>query len=120
MLALKRQDAPAATRAEAKTADKDRPGKASNRDWASPTDPDARVLQHPDKHTHLSYHLDATVDLESGVIVAAGADYADHSDCANLPGSGRRGGGERGGGRRDAADDRGRQRASQRGEPARD
>lgn len=80
MLALKRQDAPEATHAEAKTADKDRPGKASNREWASPTDPDARVLQHPDKHTHLSYHLDATVDLESGVIVSVGADYADHSD----------------------------------------
>ena len=80
MLALKRQDAPAATQEEAKAADKDRPGKASNRDWASPTDPDARVMQHADKHTHLSYHLDATVDLESGVIVAVGADYADHSD----------------------------------------
>jgi transposase len=80
MLALKRQDAPASTREEATTADKDRPGKASNRDWESPTDPDARVMQHADKHTHLSYHLDATVDLESGVIVAVGADYADLSD----------------------------------------
>jgi len=80
MVALKRQDAPAATKEAAKTADKDRPGKASNRDWASPTDPDARVMQHADKHTHLSYHVDATVDLESGVIVAVGADYADHSD----------------------------------------
>ena len=37
-------------------------------------------MQHPDKHTHLSYHIDATVDLESGVIVSVGADYADHSD----------------------------------------
>lgn len=80
MLALRRQDAPESTREEAKAADKDRPGKASNRDWESPTDPDARVMQHADKHTHLSYHVDATVDLESGVIVAVGADYADHSD----------------------------------------
>jgi transposase len=80
MVALKRQDAPDATRDEAKTADKSRRGKASNVDWSSPTDPDARVMQHADKHTHLSYHLDATVDLESGVIVAVGADYADHSD----------------------------------------
>jgi transposase len=80
MLALKRQDAPAATHEEAKTADKERTGKASNRDWESPTDPDARVMQHADKHTHLSYHLDATVDLESGVIVAVGVDYADQSD----------------------------------------
>lgn len=37
-------------------------------------------MQHADKHTHLSYHVDATVDLESGVIVAVGADYADASD----------------------------------------
>lgn len=80
ILALKRQDTPAATPDEAKAADKDRTGKASNRDWASPTDPDARVMQHADKHTHLSYHLDATVDLESGVLVAVGADYAEHSD----------------------------------------
>ena len=80
MLALKRQDTPAATRDEAKTADKDRKGKASNADWQSPTDPEARVMQHADKHTHLSYHLDATVDLESGVLVAVGADYADLSD----------------------------------------
>lgn len=80
MLALTRQDAPDATRDAAKTADQDRQGKARNADWASPTDPEARVMRHADKHTHLSYHLDATVDLESGVIVAVGADYADLSD----------------------------------------
>lgn len=80
MVALKRQDAPEATRDEAKNADKNRAGKASNADWSSPIDPDARVMQHADKHTHLSYHIDATVDLESGVIVSVGADHADHSD----------------------------------------
>jgi transposase len=80
IVALKQQDLPEATREEAKAADRDRRGKASNAEWTSPTDADARVMQHADKHTHLSYHLDATVDLESGVIVAVGADYADHSD----------------------------------------
>ncbi len=80
ILALKRQDTPAATPDAAKTADKERKGKASNAEWHSPSDADARVMQHADKHTHLSYHLDATVDLESGVIVSVGADYADHSD----------------------------------------
>ena len=80
MLALKRQDTPHATSEEAKAADKTRVGKASNAEWHSPTDPEARVMQHPDKHTHLSYHIDATVDLESGVIVSVDADYADHSD----------------------------------------
>lgn len=80
MLALKRQDAPEAPHEEAKASDKERAGQASNRDWASPTDPDARVMPHADKHTHLSYHVDATVDLPSGVIVSVGADSADHSD----------------------------------------
>lgn len=80
MLALKRQDAPDATHDEAKVADKTRAGKACNADWHSPTDPEARVMLHADKHTHLSYHLDATVDLESGVIVSVDADSADHSD----------------------------------------
>jgi hypothetical protein len=80
MVALKRQDAPAATKDEAKVADKSRAGKASNAEWVSPTDVEARVMQHADKHTHLSYHIDATVDVESGVIVSVGADYADHSD----------------------------------------
>ncbi len=80
ILALKRQDTPEATKDDAKAADKSRAGKASNAEWNSPTDPDARIMQHADKHTHLSYHIDAPVDLESGVIVAIGADYADHSD----------------------------------------
>lgn len=80
IVALKRQDAPDATTDEAKVADKSRVGKASNAEWMSPTDKDARVMQHADKHTHLSYHIDASVDLESGVIVSVGADYADHSD----------------------------------------
>ncbi|MHB9023055.1 MAG: transposase [Armatimonadota bacterium] len=80
MVALKRQDTPDATKDAAQAADKDRPGKASNAVWSSPSDPDARVMQHADKHTHLSYHVDATVDLESGVIVSVGADYADHGD----------------------------------------
>ena len=80
MVALHRQDQPEATKGAAKRADKARVGKASNRDWRSPTDPDARVMLHADQHTHLSYHVDATVDLESGVIVAVGADFADFSD----------------------------------------
>jgi len=84
MLALRRQDAPDATREEAVQADKYRKGKASNSDWQSGTDPESRVMQHADGHTHLSYKVDATVDLETGVIVSAGTDLAnvsDQSDC---------------------------------------
>jgi transposase len=85
VLALRRQDQPDASREDAKTADQKRgAGKASNRDWESCTDPEARVMQHNDGHTHLSYRVDTTVDLETGVIVTAGAELADVSDQADF------------------------------------
>lgn len=81
VLALRRQDQPEASSDEAKNADKKRgAGKASNREWESTTDPEARVMTHNDGHTHLSYRVDTTVDLETGVIVRAGAEYANVSD----------------------------------------
>jgi len=80
MLALRRQDAPDASKSEAMEADKTRPGKANNRDWESKTDPESRVIQHADGHTHLSYKVDTSVDLESGIILDAGAGLASTSD----------------------------------------
>src|SRR2546428_7690924 len=77
IVALRRQDQPTATREEAAAEDRKRGGgKASNQDWASPTDPDARVMQHADGHTHLSYRADTSLDLETGEIVTAGAQVA--------------------------------------------
>jgi hypothetical protein len=85
MVALKRQDQPSATKEEARAADRKRGyGKASNEVWESATDPEARVMQHADGHTHLSYRIDATVDLETGVIVATGAEYGHVSDQADF------------------------------------
>ena len=83
MLALRRQDEPEATRGEAVQHDKCRKGKASNWEWESATDGESRVMQHADGHTHLCYKVDATVDLETGVIVSAGADLANVSDQAD-------------------------------------
>jgi transposase len=84
VLALRRQDQPEAGREEAKRADKRRgAGKVSNQDWQSAVDPDARMMQHADAHAHLSYRVDTTVDLETGVIVTAGAEegsLSDHTD----------------------------------------
>jgi transposase len=81
VLALRRQDQPEAGRDDAQNADKKRgAGKASNQDWESSTDPEARVMQHSDGHTHLSYRVDTTIDLETGVIVTAGAEWANVSD----------------------------------------
>jgi transposase len=87
ILALRRQDRPEATPAEAVAEDRKRgSGKASNQEWESRTDPEARVIQHADGHTHLSYRVDTTVDLESGVIVTAGAELANVSDQADFLG----------------------------------
>lgn len=80
ILALRQQDQPEAGAADAKRADRKRAGKASNAIWESTTDPEARIMQHSDGHTHLSYRVDATVDLETGIITNAGATFADVSD----------------------------------------
>lgn len=85
IVALRRQDQPTATREEAAAQDRKRGnGKASNQEWESQTDPEARVMQHADGHTHLSYRVDTTVDLETGVIVTAGAELANVSDQADF------------------------------------
>jgi transposase len=85
ILALRRQDQPEATPADAVAEDRKRGrGKASNQDWESRTDPEARIMQHADGHMHLSYRVDTTVDLESGVIVTAGAELANVSDQADF------------------------------------
>jgi transposase len=86
MLALKRQDNADATKSEAMEADKKREGKASNRVWQSTTDPQSRVIQHSDGHTHLSYRVDTSVDLETGVILCAGAELANVSDQTDFLG----------------------------------
>jgi transposase len=85
ILALRRQDQPTATREDAAAQDRKRgSGKASNQEWGSRTDPEARVMQHADGHTHLSYRVDTTVDLETGVIVTAGAELGNVSDQADF------------------------------------
>ena len=84
MLALRRQDEPEATKGEAIRADRDRQKKAGNRDWVSKTDPEARVMKHSDGHTHLSYKVSTSVDLETGVIVETSADLGDVSDQADF------------------------------------
>jgi transposase len=85
IVALRRQDQPSATREEAAAEDRKRGrGKASNQEWESGTDREARVMQHADGHTHLSYRVDTTVDLETGVIVTAGAELGNVSDQADF------------------------------------
>ena len=84
VLALRRQDAPESTKGEAIAADRKRKGKAGNAEWESTTDPDARVTQHSDGHTHLSYKIDTSVDLETGIIVTVDAEHANVSDQSDF------------------------------------
>jgi transposase len=66
--------------------DRRRKGKRlSNRDWASPSDPEARIAKLKDGRTHLAYKPEHAVDLDTGAIVAAEIHPADQGDTATLP-----------------------------------
>src|ERR671926_792811 len=66
--------------------DRQRTGKTlSNAEWASPTDPEARIAKLKDGRTHLAYKPEHAVDLDTGAIVAAEVHPADRGDTATLP-----------------------------------
>jgi transposase len=66
--------------------DRQRTGKRlSNQDWASPSDPEAKIAKMKDGRTRLAYKPEHAVDLDSGVIVAAAIHPADHGDTTTLP-----------------------------------
>jgi hypothetical protein len=68
--------------------DRKRKGKRlSNAEWASPTDPEARIAKLKDGRTHLAYKPEHAVDLDTGAIVAAELHAADQGDAAALPGT---------------------------------
>jgi transposase len=66
--------------------DRKRKGKRlSNAEWASPSDPEARIAKLKDGRTRLAYKPEHAVDLDSGAIVAAEVHAADRGDAATLP-----------------------------------
>jgi len=66
--------------------DRKRKGKkVSNKEWKSPSDPDARITKMKDGTTHLAHKAEHAVDLGSGVIVAAEIHLADSGDTTTLP-----------------------------------
>src|SRR3954470_22894218 len=68
--------------------DRKRKGKRlSNAEWASPTDPEARIAKLKDGRTRLAYKPEHAVDLDTGAIVAAEVHAADEGDTATLPGT---------------------------------
>jgi hypothetical protein len=65
--------------------DRKRKGKKlSNEDWASKTDPDAKIAKMKDGSTHLAYKPEHAVDLDTGVIAAAPIHGADEGDTVTL------------------------------------
>jgi transposase len=70
---------------EARRFDRKRKGKkVSNKEWQSPADPDSRIARMKDGTTHLAYKAEHTVDLDSGLVLAAAVHTADQADPATL------------------------------------
>jgi len=65
--------------------DRKRKDKAtSNTEWESATDGDSRIAKMKDGRTHLAYKAEHAVDLDSGLVLAAGIHSADTGDTATL------------------------------------
>jgi transposase len=64
--------------------DRRRKKKASNEDWMSPSDPDARITKMKDKRTHLAHKAEHTVDLDTGALVAVTLQGADQDDRVTI------------------------------------
>ena len=65
--------------------DRQRKGKRlSNADWASPSDPGAKIAKLKDGRTRLAYKPEHAVDLDTGAIVAAEIHPADQGDTTTL------------------------------------
>ena len=58
------------TREDLAKIDKKRKNKASNDDWQSPSDPDAKITKMKDGTTHLAHKAEHATDLDTGAIVA--------------------------------------------------
>lgn len=64
--------------------DRTRKKKTSNKDWRSPSDPDAKVAKMKDGRTHLAHKAEHAVDLDSGALVAVTLQDADQGDTTTL------------------------------------
>ena len=74
------------TRAELARFDRSRKDKtASNKDWHSPQDPDAKIAKMKDGRTHLAHKVEHGVDMDTGAIVAVTVQDASAGDTETLP-----------------------------------
>jgi transposase len=72
------------TREQMARMDRKRKKKASNKDWTSPNDPDARIAKMKDGRTHLAHKAEHAVDLASGAVVAITLQGADQGDTTTV------------------------------------
>src|SRR6266545_7006359 len=64
--------------------DRRRKKKASNDDWTSPSDPDAKITKMKDGRTHLAHKAEHAVDVDTGAIVAVTLQGADQGDTTTI------------------------------------
>jgi transposase len=72
------------TREQLARLDRKRKKKGSNRDWVSPSDPDARITKMKDGRTHLAHKAEHAVDLTSGALVAMTLEPASEGDTTTI------------------------------------
>ena len=64
--------------------DRKRKKKASNEEWTSPSDPDARITKMKDGTTHLAHKAEHAVDMETGAVIAVTLQAADQGDTTTI------------------------------------
>ena len=64
--------------------DRRRKKKASNDDWTSPSDPDAKITKMKDGRTHLAHKAEHAIDVDTGAIVAVTVQGADQGDTSTI------------------------------------
>lgn len=72
------------TRGDLARLDRKRPKKTSNKDWRSPTDPDAKITKMKDGRTHLAHKVEHAVDMETTALVAVTLNGADDGDTTTI------------------------------------
>jgi len=72
------------TREDLAKIDKSRKNKASNDDWQSPSDPDAKIAKMKDGTTHLAHKAEHAVDMETGAVVGVTLQAADLGDTTTV------------------------------------
>ncbi len=64
--------------------DRRRRKRTSNKDWTSPSDPDAKITKMKEGRTHLAHKVEHAVDMATGAIVAVTVQGADRGDTSSL------------------------------------